>query len=61
MRVRISYTVDLDDVPLECARMLHDSIEKIEEAREEISDLIRMMTKPSYGLLKIKSTDVVQI
>ena len=22
MRVRISYTVDLDDVPAECARML---------------------------------------
>ena len=43
MRVRISYSVDLDDVPLECARMLHDSIEYIEEVREEISELIKQL------------------
>ena len=43
MRVRISYTVDLDDVPAECARMLHDSIEHIENVREEISELVRQL------------------
>ena len=43
MRVRISYTVDLDDVPAECARMLHDSMEHIEEVREEISELIKQL------------------
>ena len=37
MRVRISYSVDLDDVPSVCAGMLHDSMEHIEEVREEIS------------------------
>ena len=43
MRVRISYSVELEDVPLECARMLHDSMEKIESIREEISDLIKQL------------------
>ena len=43
MRVRISYTVDLDDVPSECARMLHDSMEQIEEVREEISELVKQL------------------
>jgi len=43
MRVRISYTVDLKDVPLECARMLHDSLEHIEEVREEISSLVSQL------------------
>ena len=43
MRVRISYSVDIEDVPTECARMLHDSIEQIEEIKEEISDLVRQL------------------
>ena len=43
MRVRISYSVDLDDVPAECARMLHDSIEQIEEVREEIGNLVKQL------------------
>lgn len=43
MRVRISYSVDLEDVPLECARMLHDSIEYIEEVSEEINELIKQL------------------
>ena len=43
MRVRISYSVELEDVPLECARMLHDSMEKIESIREEILDLIKQL------------------
>tara|TARA_R100000030_G_scaffold70119_1_gene53781 strand:+ start:261 stop:548 length:288 start_codon:yes stop_codon:yes gene_type:complete len=43
MRVRISYSVDLEDVPTECARMLHDSMEQIEEVREEIGDLVKQL------------------
>ena len=43
MRVRISYSVDLDDVPAECARMLHDSIEHMEEVREEIGELVKQL------------------
>ena len=43
MRVRISYAVDLEDVPLECARMLHDSLEHIEEIKEDISSLVSQL------------------
>ena len=39
MRVKISYSVDLDDVPAECARMLHDSLEHIEEIKEKIASI----------------------
>ena len=56
MRVRISYSVDLDDVPSECARMLHDSIEHVEELREEISELTT--AKRKLGWLKTSYTDV---
>jgi hypothetical protein len=43
MRVRISYSVNLDDVPGECARMLHDSLEQIEEVRDEINSLVKQL------------------
>tara|TARA_Y100000592_G_C5345542_1_gene256338 strand:+ start:466 stop:753 length:288 start_codon:yes stop_codon:yes gene_type:complete len=43
MRVRISYSVDLDDVPSECARMLHDSMELMEEVREDIGELVKQL------------------
>tara|TARA_B100000287_G_scaffold357462_1_gene348733 strand:+ start:234 stop:521 length:288 start_codon:yes stop_codon:yes gene_type:complete len=43
MRVRISYAVDLDDVPAECARMLHDSMEYIAEVEEEINSLVKQL------------------
>ena len=43
MRVRISYSVDLEDVPAECARMLHDSIKHVEEVQEEISSLVNQL------------------
>ena len=56
MRVRISYSVDLDDVPAECARMLHDSIEHIEELREDIDGLIKQLddNKAQVWLVKDK-------
>ena len=40
MRVRISYSVDLDDVPKECARMLQESLEHSGEIHREIESLI---------------------
>ena len=43
MRVRISYSVDLEDVPSECARMLHDSLEHVVEVEEEISSLVSQL------------------
>jgi chromosome segregation ATPase len=43
MRVRISYSVDFKDVPLECARMLHDAALQMKEVREEISDLVKQL------------------
>jgi len=43
MRVRISYSVELEDVPGECARMLHDSLEHVEEVREEIVELVKQL------------------
>lgn len=43
MRVRISYSVDLEDVPSVCGSMLRDSLEHIEEVREEISGLIKQL------------------
>ena len=54
MRVRISYSVDLKDVPLECARMLHDSMEKIESIRDEMSDLIRQLDDDKAQLWLVK-------
>ena len=43
MRVRISYAVDLDDVPLECARMLHSSMKQFEEIRDDINNLVNQL------------------
>ena len=43
MRVRISYSVDLKDVPLECARMLYDAVEQMKEAGEEIDDVVKLL------------------
>ena len=40
MRVRISYSVDLDDVPDECAERLQKSLLQINEVHMEIEDLI---------------------
>ena len=56
MRVRISYAVDLEDVPSECARMLHDSMEQIEEIREEIQELVKQLddNKAQAWLVKDK-------
>jgi predicted nuclease with TOPRIM domain len=40
MRVRISYSVDLEDVPSECARMLQENLEHLNEVHREIESLI---------------------
>ena len=49
MRVRISYSVDLEDVPLECARMLHDSLKLVEEVKEAVS--YTHLTLPTIALV----------
>lgn len=54
MRVRISYSVDLEDVPSECARMLHDALECIEETREDINDLVRQLDDDKAQLWIVK-------
>jgi hypothetical protein len=43
MRVRISYSVDLEDVPKECGRMLQESLEHVIEIHKEIEALIDSM------------------
>jgi hypothetical protein len=43
MRVRISYSVDLDDVPNECARMLEDSIQHLSDTQEEMERLVDIL------------------
>ena len=40
MRVRISYSVELDDVPSECARMLEEAKQHIDEVNATIDSLI---------------------
>jgi hypothetical protein len=47
MRVRISYSVDLDDVPEECARMLEDSIQHLSDTQEELERLIDILVDNS--------------
>ena len=40
MRVRISYSVDLDDVPNECARMLQEAKQHVDEVTATLESLI---------------------
>ena len=40
MRVRISYSVDLEDVPSECARMLTETLEQLGSVHTDIETLI---------------------
>ena len=54
MRVRISYSVDLEDVPGECARMLHDALVQIEEVKEEIGGLVRQLDDDKAQLWIVK-------
>jgi predicted nuclease with TOPRIM domain len=40
MRVRISYSVELDDVPNECARMLEEAKQHIDEVTATVENLV---------------------
>ena len=44
MRVRISYSVDLNDVPSECARMLEETLQHINEIHQEIEMLVDQLS-----------------
>ena len=46
MRVRISYSVDLEDVPGECARRFEEGLEEVNEIHREIECLIDKMDDP---------------
>ena len=54
MRVRISYSVDLEDVPKECARMLQESLEHVIEIHREIESLVDSMESTEDDPLSIK-------
>ena len=54
MRVRISYSVDLEDVPAECARMLTESLEHISEVHREIERLIDKLDSGNTVAWQIK-------
>jgi hypothetical protein len=45
MRVRISYSVELEHVPSECERMLYDAAGDLQEMVAEVSDLCAMVHK----------------
>jgi len=50
MRVRISYSVELDDVPSECARMLEETLQHVNEAHREIESLVdQLASKKAIG------------
>ena len=40
MRVRISYSVDLEDVPTECSRMVQETMRKVNEIYEELETVV---------------------
>lgn len=40
MRVRISYSVDLDDVPTECSRMVQETMAKVNGIYEELEMIV---------------------
>ena len=59
MRVRISYSVDLEDVPKECARMLEESITQINEVHKDIESLIDKLDNTDGIDWQIKDKTVV--
>ncbi len=45
MRVRISYSVELEHVPAECERMLYNASAELHELTSEVSDLCALVHK----------------
>ena len=45
MRVRISYSVELEHVPAECERMLYNAAAELHELTSEVSDLCALVHK----------------
>ena len=54
MRVRISYSVDLDDVPGECARMMLGSLEHLNEIHRELESLVDTLDSKDAVAWQIK-------
>ena len=55
MRVRISYSVDLEDVPSECARMLNETLQKLGETHAAIESLIDQLDEKNVVDWQVKS------
>tara|TARA_Y100000592_G_scaffold24947_1_gene39106 strand:- start:2788 stop:3081 length:294 start_codon:yes stop_codon:yes gene_type:complete len=55
MRVRISYSVDLEDVPNECARMLVQTLEKLGQVQSGIETLIDQLDSSKAIDWQVKS------
>ena len=56
MRVRISYAVDLEDVPTECSRMLQDSLDSIVEVQRDIESLVDKIAISQIDEWQIKTS-----
>jgi len=56
MRVRISYSVDLNNVPEECSRMLQEATAKINEIYEEVETLVDQLNTEDFVGWKCKDT-----
>ena len=56
MRVRISYTVDLDDVPSECSRMLQDAASEVNKIYEELESLVDCINTDDIVEWRIKDS-----
>ena len=55
MRVRISYAVDLDSVPSECARMLTETLEKLGDVQAQVENLIDQLDSNTAVDWQVKS------
>tara|TARA_E500000178_G_C16977035_1_gene733881 strand:- start:1285 stop:1596 length:312 start_codon:yes stop_codon:yes gene_type:complete len=56
MRVRISYAVDLADVPGEVVRMLEDNSRKLQELLNDNENLIRGLEDKTIPAYRVKDT-----
>ncbi len=54
MRVRISYSVDLEDVPDECARRFQEGLDEVSEIHATIESLIDQMGDADSAVWLVK-------
>lgn len=54
MRVRISYSVELEDVPAECSRMLQEAADLVAQVNEEIDSLVDQLNSGKAVAWRVK-------